>query len=66
VQNPLSSRFLHKNKKINVYRNKVLLVGLYGCETWSLILREGHRLRLLLKRALREIFESKRDEVTRE
>jgi len=43
-----------------------LLVGLYGCETWSLILREERRLRFLLKRVLRKIFESKRDEVRRE
>jgi hypothetical protein len=37
---------------------------LYGCETWSLILREVHRSRVFEKRALRRIFEPKRDEVT--
>jgi hypothetical protein len=37
---------------------------LYGCETWSLILREEHRLRVFENRALRRIFEPKRNEVT--
>jgi len=39
---------------------------LYGCETWSLTLREEHRLRTLENRALRRIFGPKRDEVTGE
>jgi hypothetical protein len=38
-------------------------VVLYGCETWSLTLREEHRLRVLTNRALR-IFGTMRDEVT--
>ena len=42
-------------------RTTILTVVLYGCETWSLTLREEHRLRLL-----RGIFVPKRDEVTRE
>jgi PAS domain-containing protein len=37
---------------------------LYGCETWSLILREEHRLRVFENRVLRRIFGPKRDEVT--
>jgi hypothetical protein len=37
---------------------------LYGCETWSLTLREGHRLRVIENRMLRRIFGPKRDEVT--
>jgi hypothetical protein len=41
-------------------------VVLYGCETWSLTLREEHRLRVFEKRVLRRIFGPKRDEVTRE
>jgi hypothetical protein len=41
-----------------------LPVVLYGCETWSLILREEHRLRVFENRALRRIFGPKRDEVT--
>jgi hypothetical protein len=39
-------------------------VVLYGCETWSLILREEHRLRVFENRMLRTIFGPKRDEVT--
>jgi len=39
---------------------------LYGCETWSLILREGRQLRVLENRVRRRIFEPKREEVTGE
>jgi len=39
-------------------------VVLYGCETWSVILREEHRLRVLENRVLRKIFGPKRDKVT--
>jgi hypothetical protein len=39
-------------------------VVLYGCETWSLTLREEHRLRAFENRVLRRIFGPKRDEVT--
>jgi hypothetical protein len=41
-------------------------VVLCGCETWSLTLREGHRLRVFENRVLRRIFGPKRDEVTGE
>jgi hypothetical protein len=41
-------------------------VVLYGYETWSLTLREGHRLRVFENRVLRRIFGPKRDEVTGE
>jgi hypothetical protein len=40
-----------------------LPVVLYGCETWSVTLREEHRLRVFGKRVLRRIFGPKRDEV---
>ena len=39
---------------------------MYGCETWSLALREERRLRVFENRVLRRIFGSKRDEVTGE
>jgi hypothetical protein len=39
-------------------------VVLYGCETWSLILREEHRLRVFENKVLRRVFGPKRDEVT--
>jgi hypothetical protein len=41
-------------------------VVLYGCETWSLSLREEHRLRVFENRVLRRIFGPKRGEVTGE
>jgi hypothetical protein len=41
-------------------------VGLYGCATWSLTLREGHRLRIFENQVVRRIFGPKRDEVTGE
>jgi hypothetical protein len=41
----------------------MLPVVLYGCETWSFILREEHRLRVFENRVLREIFGTEREEV---
>jgi hypothetical protein len=64
VQNLLSSRLLSKNFKIRIYRTIILPVVLYGCETWSLTLREEHRLRVFERRVLRRIYGPKRDEVT--
>jgi hypothetical protein len=66
AQNLLSSRLLSKNVKIIIYKTIILPVVLYGCETWSLALREEHRLRVFLSRVLRRIFGRKRDEVTGE
>jgi hypothetical protein len=45
-----------RNTNIRVYRTVVLLVVLYGCETWSLTLREEQRLRVFENRVLRGIF----------
>jgi hypothetical protein len=50
-----------KNLKIKIYRPVILPVVLYGCETWSLTIREVHRLRVSENRVLR-IFGSKREE----
>jgi len=66
VQHLLSSRPLSKNLKIKIYRTTVLLVFLYGCETWSLTLREGLRLRVFENRVSRRVFGPNRDEVTGE
>jgi hypothetical protein len=55
---------LSRNLKIRIYNTVILPVVLYGCETWSLTLREEHRLRVLEDRVLRRIFGPKRDEVT--
>ena len=66
VQNLLSSRLLSKNLKIKIYRTIILPVVLYGWETWSLTLREKHRLKVFENRVLRKVFGPKRDEVTGE
>jgi hypothetical protein len=46
VQNLLSSRLLSKNVKVRIYKTIILPVVLYGCETWSLTVREEHKLRV--------------------
>jgi hypothetical protein len=56
----LSSRLLSRNVNI------IVPVVLYGCGTWSLTLREEHRLRVFENRVLRRIFGPKRDELTGE
>jgi len=66
VQNRLSYRLLSKNLKIKIFRNIILPIGLYGCETWSLTLREERKLRVFENMALRRIFGPRRDEVTGE
>jgi hypothetical protein len=52
--------------KIRIYKTIILPVVLHGCETWSLTLREDHRLGVSESRVLRRIFGPKRDEVTGE
>ena len=59
VQNLLSSRLLSKNLKIKIYGTVTLPVVLYGCETWSLTLREERKLRVFENRVLR-IFGARR------
>ena len=66
MQNLLSSSLLPKNLKITIYRNIILPVVFYECETWSLTLKEERRPRLFENRALRRIFGPKRAEVTGE
>ena len=66
MQNLLSSSLLSKNLKIKIYRTIILPAVLYGCETWSLTLREEHRLRVFENRVFRRIFGLKRDRVTGE
>jgi hypothetical protein len=61
----LSSSLLSKSVRIKIHRTILFLVVLYGCETWSLKLREECRLRVFENRMLR-IFGPKRDEVTGE
>ena len=64
VQNLLPSSLPTKNLKIKTYRTIILPVVLYGCETWSLTLREERRLGVFNYRVPRRIFVSRRDAVT--
>jgi hypothetical protein len=57
---------LSRNLKVKIYKTIILPVVLYWCETWSLISREEHRLRVFENRVLRRIVGRKRDEVTEE
>ena len=63
MQNRLSSSLLSKNVQIKIYITIILPVVMYGCDTWSLTLREERRLRVFENKVLR-IFGPKRDEVT--
>jgi hypothetical protein len=58
----LSSRIISKNLKIKIYKTVILPLVLYGYRTWSLTLREEHRLRVFENRVLRRIFGPKREE----
>jgi hypothetical protein len=59
----LATCLLSRNVKVKIYKTIILPVVLYGCETWSLTLREEHRLGVSENRVLRIIFGPKRDEV---
>ena len=50
--------------KTNIYRTVVFPFVLYGCETWSLTLREEHRLGVFENRVLRKVLGSRGDEMT--
>jgi hypothetical protein len=62
----LSSRLLSRNVKVKIHKTIILPVVLYGCETWSLTLREEHRLRVFENRVVRSIFGPNRDEMAGE
>jgi hypothetical protein len=55
---------LYKNEKLESTKLYFFLAVLYGCETWSLILREEHRLKICKNRVLRRISGKKRVERT--
>jgi hypothetical protein len=66
VQNLFSSRLLPKNLKIKIHKSTILPNVLYGCETWSLTLREERRLTVFENMVLRRIFWPKENELTGE
>ena len=55
-----------KYLKIKIYRTIILPVVLYGCEAWSLTLREERNLRVFENMALRRIFRPRMEEITEE
>jgi hypothetical protein len=57
-----SLSFYSKNLKINIYKTIILPVVLYGCEAWSLTLREECRLSVFENKIMRRIFGPKKDE----
>jgi hypothetical protein len=61
-----SFAFQFNKKKFKIYRTIIFPVVLYGCETWSLTLREECKLRVFQNRALRRIFGPKKNEITGE
>jgi hypothetical protein len=52
-----------KTCKLKYTKTTILPLVLYGCETWSLTLREEHRLKVFENRVLRRIFGPKKDEI---
>jgi hypothetical protein len=54
---------LSRNLEVKIYKTIILPLVLYGCETWSVTLREEHRLKVFENRVLRRIFGPKREEV---
>jgi len=63
VQNLWSSILLSKDIKIKIHRSIIVPVVFYGCETWSLTLREERRLKVFESMVLRRTFRSKMNEV---
>ena len=57
------SRLFFKKFKVKTYKTIILPGVLYGCETWSLTLREEYRLRVFENKVLRKIFGAKKDEI---
>jgi hypothetical protein len=62
-ENLLASHLLLNNVKVRLYKTIILPVVLYGCETWSLTLREEHKLKVFENKVLTRIFGPKRDGV---
>jgi hypothetical protein len=61
VQNILSSSLLSENIKIKIFNTIILPIVFYGCETWSVTLREEHRLSG--NTVLRKVFKPMREQV---
>ena len=62
----LSPHLFSKKLKVKTYKTIILPVVLYGCKTWSLTLRDEHRLRVFENKVLRKIFGANKVEITGE
>jgi len=62
VQNLLSYHYIPKNLKIKTHKTVILTVVLCGCVTWSLALKEEHRLMVFQNSVLRRIFGPKKED----
>jgi hypothetical protein len=60
----ISSTAKKYKKKMRMYKTIILPLVLYGCDTWSLTLKEEHKLRVFENSVLRRIFGPKRDDMT--
>jgi hypothetical protein len=65
VQNLLTSHLISENLKIKIHKTVILPVVLYGCENWSLTLREEHRLRVSANMVLKRILWPEREKMNR-
>jgi hypothetical protein len=63
IQNLFSSHLVPKNFKTGIYKTVIFSVVVYEFKTWSLTLREEHRLRVFENKVLRRIFGSRREEM---
>ena len=63
LEKMLSSHLISKKFKVNTYKTIILPVVLYGCETWSLTLRQDQRLRVFKHKVLRKLFGSKSNKI---
>ena len=66
MQYLFSSSWISINLKIKVHNTIILPLVLYGCESWSLTLREENRPRVFENGVLRKVFGLQRKEITEE
>ena len=60
----MPSCLLYRTVKLKVFTTIILPVVVYGCETWSVALREKHMLSVFENSAMTRIFGTRREEVT--
>ena len=66
MQNVLFSRLLTRKHKVKTYMTMIVPDFWYGCDTWSVTLREEGKLRVVEQGMLRRLFGPKREEIRRD